>query len=92
MGVDKTPSPEGAPNKSTALDSWEDAAEDDEEDMEEDEEEEISTRAKRKQAAACEDTKTKKEHVNVVFIGHVGKLLPMPICNRHTLVYSSAYI
>lgn len=30
---------------------------------------------KKKVVKVAEDTKSKKEHVNVVFIGHVGKLI-----------------
>lgn len=30
-------------------------------------------KASKKKIAKTEDTKSKKEHVNVVFIGHVGK-------------------
>lgn len=32
-------------------------------------------KASKKKIAKTEDTKSKKEHVNVVFIGHVGKLV-----------------
>jgi len=75
MDVDKTPSPEDAPkHPDTAPDSWEDAAEDastpEGDDDPECDAEEIVTRTKKKPLRA-EETKSKKEHINVVFIGHV---------------------
>ena len=62
-----------------APDSWEDAADSeaitpDGDLLEEDADgEEIVVRTKKKPVAK-EETKSKKEHVNVVFIGHVGEL------------------
>lgn len=62
-------------------DSWEEAAvdgdplltpENEEADIEEDEEAVIKI-PKKKIIKVAEDTKSKKEHVNVVFIGHVGE-------------------
>lgn len=43
------------------------------EDIEE-EEEELVVKPKKRPAKA-EETRSKKEHINVVFIGHVGKFL-----------------
>lgn len=40
----------------------------------EDDEEVIVKVPRKKVVKKAEDTKSKKEHVNVVFIGHVGKL------------------
>ncbi|XP_065337939.1 eukaryotic peptide chain release factor GTP-binding subunit ERF3A [Cloeon dipterum] len=59
-------------NEPAAVDSWEEAADGDEladEDVEE-EEEELVVKPK-KRAAKAEETRSKKEHINVVFIGHV---------------------
>lgn len=63
-----------------APDNWEEAAEEgdspDGEPMDEDgdgDSEEVTPRIKKKPTRP-EETKSKKEHVNVVFIGHVGKL------------------
>lgn len=36
-------------------------------------------KASKKKVVKAEDTKSKKEHVNVVFIGHVGKCLEVPV-------------
>lgn len=58
-----------------AADSWEEAADGDElgdEELEEGEDEEAIIKPK-KRVLKTEETKSKKEHVNVVFIGHVGK-------------------
>ncbi|CAL8143054.1 unnamed protein product [Orchesella dallaii] len=75
MDVDKTPSPEEPPpvkSRDPAPDSWEDAAEDaSTPDGDEDEDgEEVVARIKKKPARP-EETASKKEHINVVFIGHV---------------------
>jgi len=79
MDVDKTPSPEEPPpvkSRDPAPDSWEDAAEDastpDGDEDEDAEGEEVVARIKKKPARP-EETASKKEHINVVFIGHVGK-------------------
>lgn len=80
MEVDTTPSPEEPPpqaSRALAPDSWEDTADDEtttpdgDEDEDGDAEEHIA-RIKKKPARP-EETKSKKEHINVVFIGHVGK-------------------
>lgn len=63
-------------SKGVAPESWEEVAEegdspdgDPPEDMDS---EEVAPRIKKKPVRP-EETKSKKEHVNVVFIGHVGK-------------------
>lgn len=78
MDVDKTPSPDEPPptkSRDPAPDSWEDAAEDastpDGDEGDDDDTEEHVARIKKKPARP-EETKSKKEHINVVFIGHVG--------------------
>jgi peptide chain release factor subunit 3 len=75
------PPGEGAPPP--PADSWEEAADGDndplltpenEPEVEEDEDEaEEVIKPKKRPVNKTEETKSKKEHVNVVFIGHVGK-------------------
>lgn len=75
------PPGEGAPPP--PADSWEEAADGDndplltpenEPEVEEDEDEaEEVIKPKKRTVNKTEETKSKKEHVNVVFIGHVGK-------------------
>ena len=82
MEVDASPSsseekPVPHSTKAAVLDSWEDAADGEGTTPEGDDgyqeiEEEQVARIKKKPPKA-EDTKSKKEHINVVFIGHVGK-------------------
>jgi len=79
MEVDASPDSEEKPppTKKPVLDSWEDAADGEGttpegDDMDPDVEEEQAVRTKKK-PTKTEVTRSKKEHVNVVFIGHVGK-------------------
>jgi peptide chain release factor subunit 3 len=61
--------------QSAAADSWEEAADGDElgeDELEEEDGEETVVKPK-KRVAKTEETKSKKEHINVVFIGHVGE-------------------
>lgn len=67
-----------SPTANVPVDSWEAEAEDpiltpdqDEEENAEDDEEVV--KVPKKKPVKTEETKSKKEHVNVVFIGHVGK-------------------
>jgi hypothetical protein len=65
-----------------AVDSWEEAADGDdlaEEELEEGEDGEEAVIKPKKRIAKTEETKSKKEHVNVVFIGHVGQYPKMNI-------------
>jgi peptide chain release factor subunit 3 len=72
MEVDSSPDSESRPPR-RVLDNWEDAADGTTPD-DEDVSEETVMRTKKKPAKA-EETKSKKEHVNVVFIGHVGEFM-----------------
>lgn len=49
--------------------------EDEEMDVDDEDGEEIALKITKKKPPKVEDTKSKKEHINVVFIGHVGKLM-----------------
>ncbi|XP_046959652.1 eukaryotic peptide chain release factor GTP-binding subunit ERF3A isoform X1 [Vanessa cardui] len=68
------------PDVSPTADSWEAEADDplltpednnDEEELEQQEDEETAKKIPKKKPVRVEDTRSKKEHVNVVFIGHV---------------------
>ncbi len=43
---------------------------------------ESASKAKQKAVTDLEENKSKKEHINVIFIGHVGKWLNPPASNR----------
>lgn len=45
--------------------------------------------SKKKTIKVAEDTKSKKEHVNVVFIGHVGKFMYYLIIFYNTMCIES---
>lgn len=64
-----------ARSRDVAPESWEEVAEEGDSpdgDPPEDDSEEVAPRIKKKPVRP-EETKSKKEHVNVVFIGHVGE-------------------
>lgn len=88
METEGDPPGEGSPPPPAdgpAVDSWEAADDSDpipaslltpDEDEELDElEEEIVIKPKKKPKSSAEEQRSKKEHVNVVIIGHVGKCL-----------------
>lgn len=74
LGADP-PGGDGAPPP--LVDSWEDddplLTPDNDEDELEDQYSETIIKPKKRPVKGTEETKSKKEHVNVVFIGHVGK-------------------
>lgn len=76
LGADP-PGGDGAPPP--LVDSWEDddplLTPDNDEDELEDQYSEAIIKPKKRPVKGTEETKSKKEHVNVVFIGHVGKFL-----------------
>lgn len=47
-------------------------------------------KASKKKVVKAEDTKSKKEHVNVVFIGHVGKCLEVPVIPEGLLSHTKS--
>lgn len=63
------------------MDSWDNeedsVATPEDEDGEDDEIGELAPKTIKKKAPKIEECKSKKEHVNVVFIGHVGECLPV---------------
>lgn len=73
------------------VDSWEAEAEDpiltpdQDEDEEIPEDEEETIKLPKKKPVKTEETKSKKEHVNVVFIGHVGMLIYKFCCQLSVL-------
>lgn len=76
LGADP-PGGDGAPPP--LVDSWEDddpllTPDNDDEELD-DQFSEAIIKPKKKPVKGAEETKSKKEHVNVVFIGHVGKFL-----------------
>lgn len=76
-----TDEPPGLAGRPPPADSWEEVADVDplmtpENEPEDDlDDEEAVIKPKKRPLREVEDTKSKKEHVNVVFIGHVGKFL-----------------
>lgn len=78
------------------VDSWEAEAEDpiltpdQDEDDENVEDEEEMLKVPKKKPIKTEETKSKKEHVNVVFIGHVGKLYKFNIL-KHCYIFMSKH-
>lgn len=92
--------PASADGGSPAADSWEAEADEspltpdrdgDDEGCEEEDEAEEMPKIIKKKPPRVEDTRSKKEHINVVFIGHVGQYLYRLLKHFIRLFFRSFY-